>query len=254
MSSIKYGRQTMNGIDSITDGVGFLENGILTCNGVVAIDIQTKNLIVDNGVVSNDIQTKNINVENNITGGESLAIGRDIAVGSSLICPNIYTTKLITNTIDTKSVKTEKIELFNNLLKYGETNVGFIKSTKPLFLAPFKLQNTFITLGSLPLPLGIFIVSYSFSLDLTASTGGNFTGISHGLSTNNSIYNVISRNFYGNVVFGNPNSNPVFNETAFFHNTNYNGSIYLLANNNTLTSGVSLVVLKTVVISALRIA
>ena len=243
MSSIKYGRQTMNGIESITDGIGFLENGILTCNGVVCDDIQTKNT-----------QTVNLNVENNITGGESLAIGRDVAVGRTLICPNIFTTKLITNTIETKNVKTEKIELFNNLLKYGESNVGFIKSNTVILSTPMILKNTLKTIFSLPLPLGVFIVSYSFSLDLTASTNGDFTELSHGLSTNKLTYNVISRNFYGNITFGNPYSNPVFNETAFYHNNEYNSSLHLLVNHNTLTNGDSLILLKNVKVSALRIA
>lgn len=78
--------------------------------------------------------------------------------------------------------------------------------------------------------------------------------MTHGLSTNNSTYNVLSRNFYGNITFGNPYSNPVFNETAFYHNNEYNGSLHFLVNHNTLTIGDSLILLKNVKVSALRIA
>ena len=78
-----------------------LENGILTCKGVIADTIKT-----------GDLQSINLNVENNITGGESLAIGRDVAVGRTLISPNIFTTKLLTNTIETKNVKDNWINLF----------------------------------------------------------------------------------------------------------------------------------------------
>lgn len=243
MSAIKYSRQTMNGIESIGDGESLLENGILTCKGVIADTIKT-----------GDLQSINLNVENNITGGESLAIGRDVAVGRTLISPNIFTTKLLSNTIETKIVKTERVELFNNLLKYGESNVGFIKSNTVILTVPIVLKNTLKTIVSLPLPIGVFIVSYSFGLDLTATTGGDFTELTHGLSTNNSTYNVLSRNFYGNITFGNPYSNPVFNETAFYHNNEYNGSLHLLVNHNTLTNGDSLILLKNVKVSALRIA
>jgi hypothetical protein len=233
----------MNGIDSVGDDESILVDGILTCKGVISDTIKT-----------GDLQTINLNVENNITGGESMAIGRDVAVGRTLICPNIFTTKLITNTIETKNVKTEKVDLYNNLLKYTETNVGHITRSKLILLIPMELKNTLKTIVSVPLHIGIFIVSYSFSLELTASTGGVFTEFTHGLSTDNLNYNVISRNFYGNITFGNPYSNPVFNETSFYHNTDYNGSINLIVNHNTLTNGNSLIVLKNVKVTALRIA
>ena len=78
--------------------------------------------------------------------------------------------------------------------------------------------------------------------------------MTRGLSTNISTYNVISRNFYGNIAFGNPYSNPVFNETAFHHNNEYNGPLHLLVNQNALTNGDSLILLKNVKVNTLRIA
>lgn len=81
MASFRFNKQTMNSVTNdsiITDGVGILENGVLTCNGVIA----------------DDIQTINLNVRNNITAGQSIAIGRDVAVGNSIVSPNLYTKKI----------------------------------------------------------------------------------------------------------------------------------------------------------------
>ena len=49
MASFRFNKQTMNSVTNdsiITGGVGILENGVLTCNGVIADDIQAINLNV----------------------------------------------------------------------------------------------------------------------------------------------------------------------------------------------------------------
>jgi hypothetical protein len=59
MSSIRYNQQSMSGVISLDDGSGgLLEDGVLTCVGVVAEDVQTINL----------------NVSDNITAGQSVAL------------------------------------------------------------------------------------------------------------------------------------------------------------------------------------
>ena len=156
MSSFRYNKQTMNGIESISDGDGgVLENGVLTCNGVIA----------------DDIQAVNVNVKNNVSVGESLAIGRDVAIGNSVVCPNLYTTKLVSHTLETKKVKTERIHLYNNLLTYEDTNVGYIKTSSNVVSTPLLATNTMTSIVSLQLPIGVYMVSYTFNLALSGKIG-----------------------------------------------------------------------------------
>jgi hypothetical protein len=124
MSTLKYNLPSMSGLQSLDDGSGgLLENGVLTCIGVIAEDIQSDNL----------------NVNNSITTGQSVAIGRDVAVGNSVVCPNINTIKLVSNILHCNKIKTEKIHLSNNLQVYDETTVGFIKTSAIKLTHPYGL-------------------------------------------------------------------------------------------------------------------
>ena len=53
MSTIRYNLQSMNGLETITDGISILENGVLTCDGVVS-----------QYVIAEDIQSDNLNIKN----------------------------------------------------------------------------------------------------------------------------------------------------------------------------------------------
>jgi hypothetical protein len=222
----------------ITDGVGILENGVLTCNGVIA----------------DDIQAINLNVRNNITAGQSIAIGRDIAVGNSIVSPNLYTTKLVSNTLECSKLKTENIHLYNNLQSYDDTNVGYIKTSSIIASRSLVSTNTVSSIVNLPLPIGVYMVSYSFTLGLSDVSLPILHSITHGLSTDNAILNVIQKKNYQNLVYNDNLSYVTFNESGFFHITDYNSFLYLLINHNTAVNTSSNILIENAKISALRIA
>ena len=239
MSSFKYNKQTMNGIESISDGDGgVLENGVLTCNGVIA----------------DDIQAVNVNVKNNVSVGESLAIGRDVAIGNSVVCPNLYTTKLVSHTLETKKVKTEQIHLYNNLLTYEDTNVGYIKTSSIIVSTPLLATNTIRSIVSLPLPIGVYMVSYTFTLALSGNSNPALHSITHGLSTDDIDLDVIHKKHYGSMVFNNALSYATFHETGFYHNMTYDSSLSFLVIHNTANNVNSNVLIQNGNITALRIA
>lgn len=243
MSSFTYNRQTMAGLEVVSDGVATLQDGVLECDRVIANDIQTKNL-----------NTENLNVLNNISAGQSIAIGRDVAVGNSIVCPNLYTTKLVSNTLECNKVKTKNIHLYNNLQSYDDTNVGYIKDSAIIASTPLVSTNRVSSIVSLQLPIGVYMVSYSFSLELTGISNPALHSITHGLSTDNVNLNVIQNKYYGNIVFNNILSYASFHETGFLHIKDYNSSLYFLAIHNRGNNANSSVLIQKGKITALRIA
>jgi hypothetical protein len=222
----------------ITDGIGILENGVLTCNGVIA----------------DDIQAVNVNVKNNLSVGESIAIGRDVAIGNSVVCPNLYTTKLVSHTLETKKVKTERIHLYNNLLTYEDTNVGYIKTSSIIVSTPLLTTNTTRSIVSLPLPIGVYMVSYTFSLALSGNSNPALHSITHGLSTDNINLDVIQKKHYGSMVFNNTITYATFHETGFYHKIVSDSSLSFLVIHNTANNVNSNVLIQNGKITALRIA
>ena len=230
-------QQSMNGLASLSDS-DFLENGILNCDGVIATDLTTTNL----------------NASNGISAGESLAVGKDVAIGNSLVCPNFYTTKLVSNTLDCQTIKTDKINLSNNLQVYDESTVGYIKSTPSFVSKPLLLKNENVSLATLKLPVGVYVLNYTFDIALSAVSTPALHSITHGLSSDNIFADILFKQYYGTVVFNNRQTYVTINDTVFYHITNYNTTVYLLGIHNSVTAGVSNIVLENVKLSALRIA
>ena len=243
MSSFTYNLQTMAGLESVSDGVATLENGVLECETVIANDIQTKNL-----------DTENLSVLYNITAGQSVAIGRDVAVGNSIVVPNLYTTKLVSSILECKKLKTENIHLYNNLQSYDDTNVGYIKTSSIIASRSLVSTNTVSSIVNLPLPIGVYMVSYSFTLGLSDVSLPILHSITHGLSTDNAILNVIQKKNYQNLVYNDNLSYVTFNESGFFHITDYNSFLYLLIKHNTAVNTSSNILIENAKITVLRIA
>lgn len=227
----------MNGIDTITDGIGILEDGILTCDGVI----------------TEDIQTDNLNVKNNITAGDSIAIGNNVAVGNNVVCPNLFTNKLVSTILKTQTLNTNKISLSHNLQIYNDTNIGFIKKNQEIASIPFLITNTDLSVP-LALPIGVYIINYRFDIALSAISLPSLHSITHALSSNNVSGDISFMTFYGNIEFNNPLSYATVNVTVFHQVKEYNSSVYLLAYHGSLTNGVSSVLLQNINLSALRIA
>ncbi len=242
MSSFTYNLQTMAGLESVSDGVATLENGVLECETVIANDIQTKNL-----------DTENLSVLYNITAGQSVAIGRDVAVGNSIVVPNLYTTKLVSSILECKKLKTENIHLYNNLQSYDDTNVGYIK-TAIIASSSLLFTNISKSIVSLLLPIGVYTISYCFTLGLSGVSLSSLHSLSHGLSTDNQNYNVIQKKNYQNLVYNDSLSYVTFYETGFFHITDYNSFLYLLIKHNTAVNTSSNILIENAKITVLRIA
>ncbi len=243
MSSIRYNLQSMNGLETITDGISILEDGVLTCDGVVS-----------QYVIAEDIQSDNLNIKNNITAGESISIGRNIAVGNNVVCPNLFTNKLVSNTLQSQTIKTNKINLSHNLQIYEDTNIGFIKKNPEILSKPFLQTNTDLFITSLPLPIGVYMVNYRFDIALSAISLPSLHSITHALSSDNIAGDISFMKFYGNIEFNNALSYATVNVTVFHQVKEFNSSVYLLAYHESVTNGVSSVILKNVNMSALRIA
>ena len=230
-------QQSMNGLASLSDS-DFLENGILNCEGVIATDITTTNLNANYG----------------ISAGESVAVGKDVAIGNSLICPNLYTTKLVSNTLECQTIKTDKINLSNNLQLYDESTVGYIKSTPSFVSKPLLLKNENLTVTSIKLPIGVYMLNYTFDIALSAVSTPALHSITHALSSDNVSADILFKQHYGTIVFNNTQTYVTMNDTVFYQVTKYNATVYLLAVHNSVTAGVSNIVLQNVKLSALRIA
>lgn len=230
-------QQSMNGLASLSDS-DFLENGILNCDGVIATDITTTNLNANYG----------------ISAGESVAVGKDVAIGNSLICPNLYTTKLVSNTLECQTIKTDKINLSNNLQLYDESTVGYIKSTPSFVSKPLLLKNENLTVTSIKLPIGVYMLNYTFDIALSAVSTPALHSITHALSSDNVSADILFKQHYGTIVFNNTQTYVTMNDTVFYQVTKYNATVYLLAVHNSVTAGVSNIVLQNVKLSALRIA
>lgn len=230
--------QSMHYLSVISDGIATLENGTLT--GL--------------GVVTENVQTDNINIKNNTTCGESAAIGKDIAVGNSLVVPNFYTSKIDSTSLQTTIIKTNKIKLSHNLQTYDENDVGHIKRAPEIVSLPLLKTNTNITVTSLALPIGVYIINYTFDLGLNAISLPTFHSLSHALSSNNIDANILLKQEYRTLDFNNELSFVTINETIPYHVTEFNSFIYVLVTHNTLVDGVSSVILQNVNISAVRIA
>jgi hypothetical protein len=231
--------QNMSGLQSLDDGSGgLLQDGVLTCIGVVAEDIQSDNL----------------NVNNSITAGQSIAIGKDIAIGNSVVTSNLYTNKLVSQQLITQTIKTNKINLSNNLQIYDDTNIGFIKKNPEISSKPFLLTNTDLFITSVQLPIGIYMLNYRFDIALSAISLPSLHGITHALSTDNVAGDVSFMKFYGNIEYDNTLSYATVNVTVFHQVKEFNSSVYLLAYHESVTNGVSNIVLKNINMSALRIA
>lgn len=231
MSSIRYNQQSMNGINDGSNSV--LEDGVLNCDGVITQNIDTNILAV----------------------GESMAIGKDVAIGNSVVCPNLYTTKIfVSNILNTKEIKTEKIKLTNNLQTYDESTVGYIKTAPYIVSKPLLLKNENVTVTSFKLPIGVYIFNYSFDILLSGESLPALHSITHGLTTDLIFANILYKQYYGTVEFNNPLSNITINDTVFYHIQNYDTTVYLLGVHNTVGSGVSKILFENVKLSALRIA
>jgi hypothetical protein len=230
--------QNMSGLQSLDDGSGgLLENGVLNCVGVVAEDVQTDNL----------------NVSDNITAGQSVAIGRDISIGNSIVSPNIFTNKLVSQQLITQTIKTNKINLSNNLQIYDDTNIGFIKKNPEIASKPFLLTNTDLFITSLALPIGVYILNYRFDIALSAISLPSLHGVTHALSSDNVAGDISFMKFYGNIELNNTLSYATVNVTVFHQVKEFNSSVYLLAYHESRTIEVSNVLLQNVNMSALRI-
>ncbi len=238
MSSIRLNQQSMNGLQSLDDGSGgLLEDGILTCDGVI----------------TEDIQTDNLNVKNNITAGQCIAIGKNVAVGNNVVCPNLYTNNLVSNILQTQTIKTNKINLSHNLQIYDDTNIGFIKKNPEILSKPFLQTNTDLLITSLPLPIGVYMLNYRFDIALSAISLPSLHSITHALSSDNVAGDISFMLFYGNIEFNNPLSYATVNVTVFHQIKQFNSSVYLLAYHGSNTNGVSSVILQNVNMSALRV-
>ena len=145
----------MTGLESVIDGVATLENGVLECDRVIADDIQT-----------NSLNTINLSVLNIITAGESIAIGRDEAVGNSIVSPNLYTTKLLSNTMECNKVKTK---IFICIIIYNHMMIQMwdIKESAIIASSSLLFTNISKSIVSLPLPIGVYTISYCFTLGLS---------------------------------------------------------------------------------------
>lgn len=238
MSSLRYNQQSMNGLESITDGISILEDGVLTCVGVV----------------SDYVTSIDVNVNNSITAGQSMAIGKDVAIGNSVVCPNLFTTKLVSNSLECNKLKVEKIHLYNNLISYDDTNVGYIKKSPIIPSFPLLTTNTNKSVMSLALPIGVYMINYSFDIALSAISLPVLHSITSVLSTDNIFADILLKQDYQSIEFNNILSNVTINETVFHQVKNYNSSVYLLALHNNTVNQVSSVLLQNVTLSALRIA
>jgi hypothetical protein len=230
--------QSMHYFTGLSDGTATLENGTLT--GL--------------GVVTENVQTDNINIKNNTTCGESAAIGKDIAVGNSLVVPNFYTSKIDSNSMQTTIIKTDKIKLSNNLQSYDENNIGYIKKAQEIVSIPLLKTNTNVTVTSLALHIGVYIINYRFDIALSAISLPIFHSISHGLSSDNINGDILLKQEYKSLDFNNDLSFVTINETIFFHVRTFNASVYVLASHNTSTNNISSIILQNINISAVRIA
>jgi hypothetical protein len=228
----------MNYSSSITDGTASLEDGNLTCIGVI----------------SESIQTNNINIKNNSSSGGSNAIGKDIAIGHSLVVPNFYTTKIKTNFFETSNIKTDKIELSHNLQNYNEPNLGYIKKAQEIVSKSLLRTNTNVTVTKLALPIGVYIINYRFDIALSAISLPTFHSISHGLSSDNINGDILLKQEYKSLDFNNDLSFVTINETIFHHVKDFNAFLYVLATHNTFTDNISSIILQNINISAVRIA
>jgi hypothetical protein len=229
MSSFRNNVMSMNGVISLDDGGGgLLQDGILNCEGVLASDY------VD---------------AVHIRGRETLAIGNNVAVGNSIITQKIHTNSFVSNTLECKTIKVDKIEILNNLLVYNENNVGFIKKTSIITTTPL-IRNLFVSVVSIPLEIGVYVLSYDMTIQVTA----NNTNIPllYGLSSDGLNLDVIKNNgVFSDVIFGNTATYPIISNSMPYHVTTY-GTIVSLIIRHTSTP-VSNVIVNNCRITALRI-
>ena len=229
MSSIRYNQQSMNGIDTITDGIGTLEDGILNCEAVIASDY---------------VETVHIRSR------ETLAVGNNVAVGNTISTQNIYANSFVSKNLDCKTIKVERIGLYNNLIVYDENNVGYIKKSVIKASTPL-IRNISVSIVSLPLQIGVYVLSYELSIQVTA----NNTNIPllYGLSSDGINLDVIqNKNVFSDVIFGNTNTYPILNYSMPYQVSQFGTTIRLLVRHN--STPVSNVLATNCRITALRIA
>lgn len=219
----------MSGLHSITDGSAILEDGILSCDGVISSDyVEAVHL----------------------RGNETCAVGNNVAVGNTITTQNIYSNKVVSLNLECKNLQTKKIYLHNNLLIYDENNVGFIKKSVIIPSTPL-ISNTHISVVSLPLAIGVYIISYEMSIQIT----GINTNIPllYGLSSDGINLDVIqNKNVFSDLIFGDTNTYPIVNYSMPYQVTTFGTIINLLVKHN--STAVSNVTVNNCRISALRIA
>ena len=242
MSSQQRNFQSMNGVLELNDGAGgLLEDGILTCIGVIC-----------DSVKSDVVDCINLNVTNNLASNE-LSIGHNVAIGNNAVCNKLYTNDLlVSNKINTKTICCEKIIFNDNSTILDNTNLGYINTSLLLASVPILTTNTIKNPIKLYLKNGVYVFNYSFNLSLSG-TVTNPASFTYGLSSDALTYNICRKSYYGTFTFNTLSSYPYFCE-SFVYEVKDNNYISLLVTHNTVANGVSNAIIQASKITASRIA
>jgi hypothetical protein len=159
----------MSGIQSFTDGIAILENGILNCD-----EVNTINIISDN------VKSIDGRIQNNCAFGDSIAIGNNITCGKNIInSGDVYTNTVIC----------EKIKIsYTTLPVFKENMIGHIKTTNSIIYNNIQ-KNLGFSLLNINLNKGIYVLNYNFSLRFkTYSIIPRNITFTHGITDNTSNY------------------------------------------------------------------